>query len=389
MTQVGKDSVYSGILELLMNDGSAGFRQSMETLLNEAMKIERQRYLNAEPYERSEARTDQGNGFKPKQLKTTLGNLSLDIPQVRSSEFYPSCLEKGSRVDRTLLLTMAEMYVQGTSTRKVTKIVEELCGLEVSSMEVSRAVSKLDEVFEEWRTRPIGKIKYLYLDAMYEKVRHGGSVIDCAVLIASGIKEDGNKILLGLSVALSEAEPHWRNFLKSLNERGMHGVELVISDAHSGLKAARKSVFPSIPWQRCQFHLQQNAQSYVPKKSMKKEVASTLRGIFNAEKLVEAERLVELAIKEYSSSAPKLSSWLEGNIHESLTVMNFPQSHRRHIRTSNMLERTNREIRRRTRVATLFPNEKSCERLITAVLMEISDEWETGKRYIKFEVDNE
>ncbi len=388
MTQVNNDNAYPEILELLMNDGSAGFRQAMEVLLNEAMKIERQRYLNVEPYERSEARTDQGNGFKSKQLKTTLGNLSLEIPQVRSSEFYPSCLEKGSRVDRTLLATMAEMYIQGTSTRKVTKIVEELCGLEISSMEVSRAVSKLDVIFEEWRKRPLGVIKYLYLDAMYEKVRHGGSVIDCAVLIACGIKEDGHKTLLGVSVSLSEAEPHWRNFLKSLNERGMHGVELVISDAHGGLKAARKSVFPSIPWQRCQFHFQQNAQSYVPKKSMKKEVASTIRGIFNAEKRIESDRLVKLAIKEYSSSAPKLSSWLEENIHESLTVMDFPQAHRRHIRTSNMLERTNREIRRRTRVATLFPNEKSCERLITAVLMEMSDEWETAKRYIKFEDDD-
>lgn len=382
MTQRVEDTVYSHVLELLMQEGSNGFRPALESLINEAMKLERQRYLGVGPYERSEGRHDSANGYKPKKVKTKVGELSLAVPQVRSSNFYPRSLEKGSRADRSFLLTMAEMYVQGTSTRKVTKIVEELCGIEVNSMDVSRAAKLLDEELSKWRERPIGQIKYLYLDARYEKVRHGGTVVDCAVLIASGVTTLGHRTVLGLSVSLSEHESHWRQFLTSLQARGLKGVELIISDAHAGLKKARKAVLPSVPWQRCQFHLQQNAQAYVPKQSMIAEVASQIRSIFNAEKPEEAKRLLAMAVKEYEQSAPKLATWMEENIPEGLTVLDFPVEHRRRIRTNNMLERLNKEIKRRTRVATLFPNEDSCLRLITALLVETSEEWETGKRYL-------
>lgn len=385
MTCKTNSSVYTNVLELLLAEGSGGFREALETLLNEAMVIERSRHLKASPYERNEERAGYSNGFKSKCLKSTLGELSLSVPQVRDSNFYPSCLEKGSRVDRALLLTLAEMYVQGTSTRKVTKVVEQMCGLSVTSMEVSRAVSSLDDVFEKWRNREIGKIKYLYLDARYEKVRHGGSVVDCAVLIACGVNEQGFRKLLGTSVSLSEHEVHWRDFLEKLCSRNMHGIELIISDAHSGLKAARKAVFPSVDWQRCQFHLQQNAQAYVPQKSMKSPVAAKLRAIFNAENLAEAERLTTLAVDYYKQSAPRLSVWIEENMREGLTVFKYDETHRKKIRTTNMLERVNKEIKRRTRVATLFPNEESCCRLVTAILMEISEEWESGRRYIDFE----
>lgn len=386
MTCETNSTVYSDVLELLLSEGSSGFRKSLEVLLNEAMKVERSRHIGAESYERTDTRKGYSNGYKGKQLKTNIGELSLEVPQVRDSDFYPSCLEKGNRADRTLLLTLAQMYVEGTSTRKVGKIVEQMCGTSVTSMEVSRATKELDEVLESWRNREIGKIKYLYFDATYEKVRHGGNVVDCAVLIACGVTENGYRKLLGVSVSLSEHESHWRKFFEGLCERGMHGIELIISDAHSGLKAARKAVFPSIPWQRCQFHLQQNAQSYAPKQSMKKSIASKLRAIFNAENHKEAKRLTSFAISEYQKSAPKLAEWIENNVYEGLTVFNFPEEHRRKIRTTNMLERVNREVKRRTKVATLFPNEESCCRLVTAVLMEISEIWETGRKYISLDL---
>jgi len=223
----------------------------------------------------------------------------------------------------------------------------------------------------------------LILDARYEKVREGGKVLDCAVLIAVGVRADGKREVLGVSVELSENEVHWRNFFKSLISRGLHGVKLVVSDAHEGLKGALRAVFPSIPWQRCQFHLQQNAQSYVPNRGMRKEVASRIRGIFNAPSKEESERLLERFVEDYRRSAPRLATWAEENLSEGFTVFGFPEEHRRRLRTSNMLERLNKEVNRRTRVVGIFPNAESCLRLVTAVLMEISEEWEQGRIYLK------
>ena len=304
------------------------------------------------------------------------------MPQVRSSGFYPSFLEKGLRSERALKLALAEMYVKGVSTRKVNDILEELCGLQISSTDVSRATKLLDEELSKWKQRPLGKYIYLYVDARYEKVREGGCVIDSAVLIAYGINELGKREIIGVSVSLSEAEIHWRTFFESLLKRGLHGLQLIISDAHTGLKAARKAVFPSVPWQRCQFHLQQNAQAYVTKTSRKKEVAETIRAIFNAENMTEAERLLKLAVTKYEKELPKLSEWMQENISEGLTVFNFSSDHRRRLRTSNIAERVNEEIRRRTRVARIFPNTESCERLVTAIVMEISEDWGVGKVYL-------
>lgn len=226
---------------------------------------------------------------------------------------------------------------------------------------------------------------YLYLDARYEKVRHGGQVLDCAVLLAIGVDRAGQRSVLGVSVALSEAEVHWREFLSALKDRGLHGLELFISDAHEGLKATRQAVFPAVPWQRCQFHVQQNAQKYVPRQGLKREVAAAIRAVFNAPDRPEAERQLELLIERYRDTAPKLAQWAAGAIPESFTVFAFPEAHRRRIRTSNLLERLNKELKRRTRVATLFPNEASCLRLVSAVAMEISDEWQTGRAYLTME----
>lgn len=365
----------------LLEKGLEGVPELMRVLINNIMQIERAKYLQAGEYERTEDRKGHANGYKPKTVKTRIGEITFAIPQVREGGFYPSALEKGLRSERALVATLAEMYVQGVSTRKVKAITEELCGVEVSAMQVSRATAQLDEILQQWRERPLGEVAYLYLDARYEKVREAGQVRDAAVLLATGITPEGERQVLGVSVSLSEHETHWKAFLKALKDRGMHGVNLVISDDHSGLGAARRAVLGSVPWQRCQFHLQQNAGAYVPKRAMRMEVAADIRSMFNAPDRKTAEEFLQAAIQKYAVSAPRLSAWLEENLADGFTVFDFPLEHRRIIRTTNSLERINKEIRRRTRVVGVFPNEASCLRLISALLMEISEEWQIGKRY--------
>jgi len=311
-----------------------------------------------------------------------VGEITFAIPQVREGGFYPEALEKGLRSERALTLALAEMYVQGVSTRKVTAILEKLCGSEISSSTVSKATAQLDEKLEQWRNCGLGEITYLFLDARYEKVRQDGQVRDAAVLIAAGVDLSGHRKVLGVSLSLGEQEIHWRTFLESLVKRGLRGVKLVVSDDHAGLKAARKAVFGGIPWQRCQFHLQQNAQSYVPRKDMQKEVAEDIRVIFNAPDRATAEEYLKKVVNKYQKTASKLADWIESNLPEGLTIFSFPAGHRRLIRTTNGLERLNREIRRRTRVVSIFPNEASCLRLVSAILIETSDEWEGGKIYL-------
>jgi len=382
MTNHEQHNEFESVLELLSEQGFDGMREAMETLLNETMKLQRSVHLNASPHQRTEGRKGYANGFKDKQVNTRLGQLSLNVPQTRGTDFYPDALEKGIRSERALKLALAEMYVQGVSTRKVAKITEELCGTQLSSMQVSRATQALDESLTAWRKRPLGATPYVFLDAQYQKVRHGGRVIDCALLIALGVTESGHRQVLGCSVSLSEHEVHWREFLVQLQERGLCGIRLFISDAHEGLKAARRAVFPSVPWQRCQFHLQQNAQKYIPRQAMKREVANDIRGIFNASDEPAAKEQLRLFIKKHETKAPELTRWAETALPEGFTVFDLPETHRRKTRTSNVLERLNREIKRRTRVASLFPNDASCLRLASAVLMEISEEWETGRIHI-------
>lgn len=378
-------SVIETVVQLLCESGLSQMAEAVRIMLNEAMRIERSQVLEAAPWERSERRRGYANGFKPKTLETRLGSMTVDVPQTRGVEFYPSALEKGVRSERALKLAVAEMYVQGVSTRKVTEVMQQLCGLEISSTQVSRASQLLDEELSAWRNRPLGEMPYVVLDARYEKVRQGGSVVPCAVLIAVGINPDGHRVLLGVSVSLSEAEVHWRDFLARLQDRGLHGVRLLVSDDHSGLKAAREARFPGVPWQRCQFHLQQNAGHYVPRVSLRAGVAADLRAIFDAPDRSEADRLLEIAVRKYEKTAPNLAVWMAANVPEALTVFAFPAAHRRRLRTSNLLERLNKEIKRRTRVATLFPNEAALLRLVSAVLMEISEEWETDKIYLRIE----
>jgi transposase-like protein len=368
----------------LLSHGLDGAGEALRILVDEASKIERSHHLQALPHERSEERTGYANGFKPKTVLTRMGEITFAVPQVRDSSFYPSALEKGSRTEQAVNLALAEMYVQGVSTRKVIEVLQRLVGPEVSisSTQVSRATAQLDTGLQAWRERPLDETPYVFLDARYERIREGGQIVDCAVLVAVGVTAAGHRRVLGVSVALSEAEVHWRQLLSDLIRRGLRGVKLIVSDDHAGLKAARRATLPSVPWQRCQFHLQQNAHAYVPRLDFRKEVAQRIRSIFNAPDKAEAQRLLNQAVERWQKEAPKLAEWAEANLPEGFAVFDFPQSHRTRLRTTNGLERINRELKRRTRVASIFPNAASCLRLVSALLAECDEDWMTGKIYL-------
>lgn len=370
--------------ECLLEHGLDGAGEALRILVNQASLIERDLHLQAMPYERSAQRVDQANGFKPKTMLTRLGQLEFAVPQVRSGGFYPSALERGSRSEQSVNLALAEMYVQGVSTRKVITVLQALVGPEIniSSTQISRCAQQLDEGLQAWRERPLDETPYVLLDARYERVREAGQVVDCAVLVAVGVTASGHRRVLGVSVALSEAEVHWRAFLDSLIQRGLRGVKLIASDDHAGLKAARKAMFAGVHWQRCQFHLQHNAQGYVSKLDQRQTVARQIRNIFNAPDINEANRQLQVAIKDWGTSHPKLAAWAADNLTEGFAVFGLPPEHRVRMRTTNGLERLNKEIKRRTRVATLFPNSASCLRLVSAILAEQDEEWMSSKIYL-------
>lgn len=375
------------LLEQVQEQGLDVLPELIRVILNTAMQAERTEYLKAAPYQHSPERNGHANGFKPKTMRTRVGEITFAIPQVREGGFYPQALERGLRSERALTLALAEMYVQGVSTRKVKAITEQLCGVEVSSSQVSRAAAEMDSELEKWRERPLGEYPYLFLDAYYEQVREDGQVRHLAVLVAVAVTPSGKREILGVSVSLSEHEAHWRAFLESLKKRGLGGVQLITSDDHAGLRAARLAVFGSIPWQRCQFHLQQNAQAYVPHKDMQTEVAEDIRTIFNAPDRATAEAYLAKTVLKYEKNASRLSIWMAGNLPEGLMVFSFPGGFRRLLRTTNGVERLHREVRRRARVVSIFPNKDSCLRLVSAVLSEISEEWLTGRTYITFQGD--
>lgn len=384
-----QNNLLCALMETLQERDGEGLRRLLEIVFNSSMKVEREAALQAAPYERSEERLGYANGFKEKKFDTRVGRLELHIPQTRGIAFYPQCLEKGLRSERALKLAVAEMYLNGVSTRKVERITKELCGLDITSTQVSRMTQELDIEFNAFRDRPLGSFVYLLLDATYLKIRHNGSVIDQAVLVAYGINPQGKREILGISTKLSEAEVHWRDFLQSMVRRGLSGLQLITSDDHAGLKAALRSVFPSLKWQRCQFHMCQNAQSYVPKQSLRGEIAISMKEIFNSPNLEIAQITMKQVVKRFERSAPEFVEWLEANVEEGLTCYQFPKSHQKRIRTSNGLERVNRELKRRTRVAVLFPNAESALRLVTGILIEIHEEWVTGKNYLNMSEMNQ
>ena len=385
MTYRNDFTVPAELMEQVAAQGVDVLPELIRIVLNAAMQAERSEYLQAEPYQHTPERIGHANGYKAKTLRTRIGDITFAVPQLRDGGFYPQALEKGLRSERALTLALAEMYVQGVSTRKVKAITEQLCGLNISSSAVSQAASQLDTELAKWRERPLGEYLFLFLDAYYEQVREDGQVRDLAVLVAVGVNRAGKREILGVSVSLSEHEVHWRTFLESLKQRGLGGVQLITSDDHAGLRAARLAVFGGIPWQRCQFHLQQNAQAYVPRKDMLTEVASDIRTIFDAPDRVTAEAYLTKAVQKYSKSASRLSEWLANNLPEGLTVFTFPASFRRLLRTTHGVERLHREVRRRARVVSIFPNPASCLRLVSAILAEISEDWLTARTFMIFE----
>ena len=370
------------VIQMLAANKDNKFSRVIETVVNEAMKLERTQALQAEPYERTDERTGYANGFKDKTLALATGKVLLKIPQVRGLEFYPSCIEKGIRSERSLKLAIAEMYVKGVSTRRVSDIVEILCGTEVSSSQVSRLAKELDAEVESWRASPIGQIQYLILDARYESVRVGSQVVKQALLLAIGVDYSGKRHILDTSVANSEAEVNWRVFLEGLVRRGMHGLRMITSDDHSGLRAAIDAVFPGILWQRCQFHLQQNAHAYVTRKDDVPVVSADIRKVFNAPDYENAERYLNQLVETYQKTNPRLAAWADENLREGLSVFHIPENHRRKMRTSNLAERQMKEIKRRTRVVGVFPNAESLLRLAATLLLEQNDQWQNDKRYL-------
>lgn len=316
--------------------------------------------------------------------------MSVQVPKTAGHDgepFYPQSLERGRRSVRAVMLAVAEMYVKGVSTRQAEAVMREFGIESLSSSQVSRAAKLLDEELEAWRTRPLGEVKYIILDARYEKMRHGGVVRDAAVLSAIGIGADERRRVLGVSVALSEAEVHWRGFLESLVRRGLRGVEFITSDDHAGLRAARRAVLGGATWQRCQFHLAQNAIHHAPNAEIRKRIGAELRAVWNAGTLAKAEAALAELVASYRDSAPKLAKWLEENVPEGLAVFNLPEPHRRRLRTSNPMERAvQQELKRRTAKVRVFPSEDSLLRLVSAILVEIDEKWASdAKAYIKWE----
>lgn len=385
-----KDTTVEVLLEHLIEHGPNDIATIFARAFELAMQIERERFLGAGHYERTPERHGYANGYKPKRIDTPAGTVTVQVPKTAGHEdaaFYPQSLERGRRSVRAVMLAVAEMYIKGVSTREVEAVMHEFGIESLSSSQVSRATKLLDGELEAWRRRPLGEIKYLFIDARYEKVRLGGVVRDAAVLSAIGIGPDERRRVLGVSVALSEAEVHWRAFLESLQARGMRGVEYVVSDDHAGLRAARRAVLGGANWQRCQFHLARNAIHHAPSLGIRKRIGAELREVWNASTLAKAETALADLVTSYRDSAPKLAQWLEENVPEGLTVFALPEHHRRRLRTSNPIERAiQQEIKRRTVKVRVFPNDEALERLASAVLVEIDERWAVDtKAYIKWE----
>jgi putative transposase len=388
-----QDMAIETMMEQLIANGSEDMASVFAGLFDLAMRIERERFLGAEHYERTPLRHGYANGTKPKRLDTPAGTVTVHVPKTAGHDepFYPQSLERGRRSTRAVMLAVAEMYVKGVSTRDAEAVMKEFGIESLSSSQVSRAAKLLDDELQAWRTRPLGEIRYLIVDARYEKVREGGVVRDAAVLSAIGIGPDERRRVLGVSCTVSEAEIHWRAFLESLLERGMRGVQFVVSDDHAGLRAARKAVLGGAIWQRCQFHLAQNAIHHAPTLAIRKRIGAELRQIWNAPNLETATETLRRLVETYRDKASKLAAWLEGNIPEGLAVFTLPEHHRRRLRTSNPIERAvQQEIKRRTQKVRVFPNEDSLERLVSAVLVEIDDKWAVAdKAYIKWECQDD
>jgi putative transposase len=373
--------------EVLLDD--AGFlAEVVQRVLQEILEAEMTEHVGAAPYERAAGRKGHRNGHKPRALRTRVGTLNLLVPQDREGTFSTRLFARYQRNEKALCLALMEMYVEGVSTRKVKDITEALCGTSFSKSLVSSLAGSLDAELRAWRERRLEgtAYPYLFVDARYEKVRVDGRVVSQGVLVASAVREpDGFREILAVEVADTESEATYQELFRSLKARGLSGVELVVSDDHKGLKAAIERHFQGASWQRCQVHYARNLLGMVGAKK-RKELAAALRAIFAATSSKQALAIASSVADRWRGKGyEKVQEHLEEHVEESLSCLSFPESHRRRIRTTNGLERFNQELKRRTRVVRIFPNRQACLRLVTALAVEQSEEWITGRRYLDME----
>lgn len=367
-----------GSLQGLFTDRD-GPRRLLELMARAAMEAEVSEHLGAGPHERSGGRRGHRNGHKARSLQTRVGALELDVPQVRNCEAYhPGLFNKWQRSERALLATCAEMYFQGVSTRKVQDVLERMCDGEVSAMTVSRVASELDEKLAGFRCRRLDATSYPYLmvDARYEKVRVDGRIVNQAVLVVAGFTSTGRREVLDWRVGDSESEEHWGELLRDLKDRGLNGVKLVISDAHGGIRAALRRHMQGVSWQRCRVHFKREMfakASYKVGKELAKDVAAVFAGGDAAECLRRGEEMA----RKWEGRYPAIASMLREGLSDCLTVLAFPEQHRRRLTSTNMLENVMRRLKKRTRVVGIFPNRASCDRLSGALLVELHEAWQT------------
>jgi putative transposase len=356
----------------------------VERVLQELLEAEMTEHIGAAPHERTDARKGHRNGYKPRTLRTRVGTLNLLVPQDREGTFSTRLFSRYQRNEKALVLALMEMYVEGVSTRKVKEVTEELCGTTFSKSLVSSLAGSLDSELEAWRKRRLeaASYPYLFVDARYEKVRVDGRVVSQGILVVSGVREDGFREILAVEISDTESEATYQELFRSLKRRGLSGVELMVSDDHGGLKAAVGRHFQGACHQRCQVHYARNLLGMVSYAS-RKELAADLRAIFAAPAKEQALQIASSVARKWrKKGSEKVAEHLEEHLEECLTCLAFPESHRRRIRTTNGLERLNQEIKRRTRVVRIFPNREACLRLVTALAVEQSEEWVTGRRYL-------
>jgi transposase-like protein len=364
-----------------LND-SDFLKQMAGSYLQEYLEQEMSHHLNAFPYERTGTRLGHRNGHKPRQLNTRVGKLFLSVPQDRGGSFSTELFDRYQRSEKALISGPQQMVIKGVATRKVKKITESLCGLTFSKSQVSEIVKKLDTEIQAWLNRPLGdEYTYVFADARYNKVRRDHKVESHAVLIAKGVNKDGKRDIIGVDVCNNKNETNWSMFFNGLKDRWLKGVRLVISDAHPGLVKAIEKDFPGCQWQRCQVHFKKNMLDKVRNKD-KAWVKKRLDDIFLAPDKETGFKRLQVFINDLSEKYPDVADLLETSGEDALTCLNFPDQHRRRIRTTNSLERFNQENKRRTSVLRIFPNRNSALRLIGALCMEQAEEWITGRQYL-------
>ena len=373
------DRIVSDLQELFTRKD--GPRMFLETVINLAMREEATAHVGAGPHQRSDERRGHRNGYKPRRLNTRMGELELSVPQVRGCEpYHPSMFNKWQRSERALLVACAEMYFQGVSTRGVREVLEAMCDGDISSMTVSRVARELDEKLEDFRSRRLeGEYPYVQIDARYEKVRVGGKVISQAVLVTVGFNASGGREILDWRVADSESESTWSSVFLDLKLRGVRGVLLVTSDAHQGIRSGLKRHFQGSSWQRCRVHFKREMAAKVSYK-MQKELMKDLAAVFAGEDRAECLRRGEEMAVKWEPRCAAVASMLRDGLEDCLTVLDFPETHRRRLNSTNLLENIMKQLKRRTRVVGVFPNRESCDRLIGALLLELHEQWATEQR---------